>query len=274
MSSSDMLDLRKEIEQLPTSNLEALLRAELDKAVPDDQNVLTILHILEDREAEQTLEMTLSERKAFEFYKQRVSSRRKKRIFFPRLLSVAASVVLILGILFALVPQQAEAETFWEMLQRWSSTVVEFLSREERLVDKGYSFKTDNPGLQQVYDAVAELGVTDPVVPMWIPEGFELDELNTIETPMLKGIFAGFINGENEIAFKMDLFDGEPAHQYYKDDSHNESYEKNGTIFHITKNIDEWVVVWTIDNVECSIFIDCQEDTLRRILESIYNNGG
>jgi len=72
----------------------------------------------------------------------------------------------------------------------------------------------------------------------------------------------------------MDLFDGEPAHQYYKDDSHNESYEKNGTIFHITKNIDEWVVVWTIDNVECSIFIDCQEDTLRRILESIYNNGG
>ena len=37
-----------------------------------------------------------------------------------------------------------------------------------------YEFRTEHPGLQEVYDAVAGLGVTEPVVPMWIPEGYTL----------------------------------------------------------------------------------------------------
>ena len=39
---------------------------------------------------------------------------------------------------------------------------------------------------------------------------------------------------------------------------------------YIMRNIDNWVVVCTKDKTEFTITVDCQEDTLRRILESIY----
>lgn len=270
MKQFNMIDLRKDWEQLPTPELEGMLRGELEKKVPDDDIVLLLLHILEEREAAAPLELTERERKAAERYRQRVSSRKKKPVFFSRWLSVAASMVLILGLLIAVVPQRAEAETFWEMLQRWSDTVVAYFSREDRFDDEKYVFLTDNPGLQQVYDAVAQLGVTEPVVPMWLPEGSEITEIVEKNTPMLSGVFASFSNGSSQIVYKLDIYNGEPAHQYYKDDTHYESYELEGTIYNITRNNTRWSVIWTKDNIEGHITLDCQEETLRRILNSIY----
>ena len=46
--------------------------------------------------------------------------------------------------------------------------------------------------------------------------------------------------------------------------------EAAGIDHFIVKNTDAWVVVWTKDNIECSISVDCQEDELDRILRSIY----
>lgn len=265
------IDLRNEWRQLSTPDLEALLRAELDREVPDDDKVLTLLHILEDREPDKLPELTEHEQRVFERYIQRrVSGRKKQMVVSPRWLSVAASIGLILTLLLTVMPQQAEAETFWEMLQRMSNSVIEFFSREDNFREKDYVFVTDNPGLQQVYDAVVELGVTEPVVPMWLPEVSEILFFEAKNTPMSKGIIASFLCNGNEIVYKLDLYEGEPAHQYYKDDSHYETYEQEGATFHISRNNDRWSVVWTIENIECSIFMDCREDTLRRILKSIY----
>lgn len=269
MNMSD-IDLRKEWEQLPTPDLEARLQEELERNIPDDDKVLLLLHILEAREPDVPLELTEREREAFERYRQSILLRKKKPRHVPRWLSVAASLALIIGLLISVVPQQAEAETFWEMLQRWTSTVLSYIDRDEVLADVDYVFKTENPGLQQVYDAVVELGVTDPVVPMWLPDGYDLEYFTPKKTPMSTGVWSGFTCDESSIVFKIEVYNGEPAHQYYKDEKHYESYEKNGTIFNITKNINRWTVVWTNGNIECLLTLDCQEDTLRRILKSIY----
>lgn len=270
MSESNIVDLRKEWEKLSTPDLEAMLQTELEKQVPDDDVVLLLLRILESREPDQLPELTDREKAAFELYKQRVRSRRKKRFFLPRWLSVAACGAVILGMLFTVMPQKAEAETFWEMLQRLSDTVFEFFSREEKFSVEGYPFQTDNPGLQQVYDAVVELGITDPMMPMWLPDGYEMVQLESKDTPMLKGMWARFSCEKGEIVYRLNVFDGEPAHQVYRDDAYYDSYERNGITFHITQNNDRWTVVWSKENIECLLTLDCQEDTLRRILKSIY----
>ena len=105
-------DLRDQWEPLSTPELEAMLQAELDRKTPDDEKVILLLHILEDRERESPLELSLKEAEAWQRYKQKVMGRHGKRRFPPRWLSVAASVVLIVAILFSVVPQQAEAESF------------------------------------------------------------------------------------------------------------------------------------------------------------------
>lgn len=270
MNQFNMVDLRAQWEQLPTEQLEKMLQAETVKEVPDEDMIIELLHILEAREADRPLTLTPREEAAWKTYQKRVRSRARKHFYIPRWMAVAASAVLIIGVLMSVVPQKAEAENFWEMLQRWTETVLSYLDRDETLVEIDYVFETDNPGLQQVYDAVVEMGVTEPVVPMWLPESCEITELGSKTTPMSKSLWAWFSSDIGDIMYKLDVYEGEPAHQFYKDDSHYESYERNGMTYNITRNNGRWVVVWTKDNIECFLTLDCQEDTLRRILKSIY----
>ena len=272
MKELNTADLRNQWEPLSTPELEAMLQAELGRKPPDDEKVILLLHILEAREKDLPLQLSAREEEAWQRYKQKVMSRKGKKRFPIRWLSVAASIVLVVTILFSVVPQQAEAETFWEMLQRMTQNMMEYLSPRERYdkVESDYSFETDNPGLQQVYDEVVELGVTEPVVPMWLPDSYELNEFVHVDSPMTKGIHVSFINGNDEAIYKLNVYNGEPAHQYYKDDTYYEKYEHDGATYHVTRNNERWSVVWTKENIECVLSLDCQEDTLYRILRSIH----
>ena len=265
-------DLRMEWEALSTPELEDKLRQELEKKPPDDDVVLILLHILEKREPVLPLELTPGDKEAWKRYQKKRCKRKKPKLIFGRWLSIAVSVALVCMLLLPVIPQKAEAETFWEMLQRITTTVLEYLSPRETLLDieSTYVFQTENPGLQEVYDAVVGIGIMDPVVPMWLPDGYELTNLSSKNTPMLTGIWATFSDGYNEMIYKVDVYSGEPAHQYYKDDTHFESHEWLGMTYNVARNNDRWLVVWEKDNMECSLTLDCNEDTLWRILNSIY----
>lgn len=263
-------DLRKEWESLPTPELEEMLRLELERKPPDDDAVLTLLHILEAREAEMPMELTRQEQEVWNRYRSKRKQKAGKKHAVYRWLSLVASLLLVMTLLVTMVPQKAEAETFWEMLQRITNTVMEYFSGDGIRTEMGYAFATDNPGLQQVYEAVLELGVTDPMVPMWLPEGYEIVACEFKNTPMSSCVWATFSNGNSEAVFQVDVYSGEPAHQYYKDDTHYESYEWEGSIYHVAKNNDWWTAIWEKDNIEFFLTLDCQEDTLWRILRSIY----
>lgn len=266
------IDLRSEYMQMSTSELEKLLDEELGKQTPNDDVVLTLLHILKDREPERPIHLSAREEAAVKRYQEKRHKDKYGKLLPRRVLSMAASLVLILTLFFTVAPQRAEAETFWEMLQRITQTVLEYFSPRENFdeAERKYVFQTNNPALQQIYDAAVKLGVTEAVVPMWLPEDTKLTKLQLAETPMLKGVHACFSYGQGEITYRMNLYNGESAHQFYKDDTHYESYEWDGTTYHITRNKTLWVVVWEKEKTECLLTVDCQEDTLYRILRSIY----
>lgn len=271
MKANNATGLRRILEGLPTAELDKLLQEELQKKPQDEAAVKMILTILEERDASVPKERTQQDEAARERYHERMETLfcpEPKRNWVPVL--KVASIVVVACILFVGLPLRAEAETFWEMLQQISSAVIEYFSGEGQLVERAYAFETENAGLHQIYDAVVELGITEPFVPMWLPEKKEISELKVTELPMMTSILAVFSDGSSEVVYKMSVYKGEPAHQFYKDDQYYDSYERNGTIFNITRNNERWAAVWTKDNIQCSIILDCQEETLRRILKSIY----
>ena len=270
MKLHNVTGLRDALEQLQTEELQTMLQTELERNTPDPDSVRLILSVLEDRESQANQQLTAQKEAAWQKYRTKVAGLRKKPAKHLNALAKVASVVLIAGILVATIPGQAQAETFWEMLQRWSASLLEIVNPREHISSVDYTFKTDNKGLQQLYDSVVELGVTEPVVPMWLPDGYEIIELTVISTPMSHGFWANFSNETHEIVYRITIYHGKPAHQYYKGDTHYETYEREGATYNITRNNDRWVVVWTKENIECSMTIDCQEDTLQRILTSIY----
>lgn len=266
------IDLQQELVQRSTAELELLLDEELKKQTPDDDVVLTLLHILKEREPNLPLQLSSREEDAVKRYQQKRNNAKRRKPIARRLLSIAASVILILTMLFTIAPQEAEAETFWEILQRITHTVLEYFNPRDSFdeAESNYVFETANPGLQQVYEEVIKLGITEPVVPMWLPDGYHLTSISNKDTPMLNGIYSAFSNGVSEIVFRIDLYSGEPARQYYKDDTHYESHEWDGTTYHIARNKNLWVVIWKKEKIECLLTVDCHEDTLRRMLSSIY----
>lgn len=270
MKLHNVTGLRESLEQLQTEELQTMLQTELERDTPDPDSVRLILSVLEDRESQANQQLTEQKEAAWQKYQMKLAGLRKKSVKHFNTLAKAASVVLIAGILVATIPGQAQAETFWEMLQRWSASLLEIVNPREHISSVDYAFKTDNDGLQQVYDAVLELGVTEPVVPMWLPEGYKITELTTNSSPVLTGLCTRFVNVQSEIIYKVTIYHGEPAHQFYKDNTHYETYEREGATYNLAQNGGWQIAVWAKDNIECSITIDCQEDTLRRILNSIY----
>ena len=274
MEVNKMARLREELEGLTTEQLDARLRQELHREKIDDDAVRTVMALLKEREKGRPAALTPEMERAWEDFcreraeiKGRADRARSIRRWSLRVAS-AAAVVCLLMVAF---PMEARAQTFWQRLFHWSESIVEFFGPRDddaRVVE--YAFDTDNPGLQQVYDAVVQMGITEPVVPMWLPEGYELVECKTETSPRRMGTYSRFSDGNKEAVLEVNAHFEEKAHVYHKDDREYTEYEQNGYTFFITSNNEIWTAIWMKDNIECSLFVDCQEDVLTEILRSIY----
>ena len=265
------LILQRELETYSSEQLRTMLDAETQKEIPDDDLVLSILHILEDREPEVPDSGSEKEKAAAKLFQKRIRARRKHRLWHSHSFLRVASVVLVLCLLVTLVPQQAEADNWWQRLTKWTDDFFGFFREENdsfRLEE--YEFRTDNSGLQQVYDAAVELGVTIPAVPMWLPEGYELSECTTVDAPAKQYIYARFLSNDNECTLQINLLNTDSAKAYFKEEVPAQIYEKCGMMHSVIRNTESWTVTWIQDNIECAFSIDCSEDVLHEIIESIY----
>lgn len=271
MNQDNTNGLRKILDALSTDQLKQLLDEELQKENSDPAAVKLLLAVLEERHAEEPKPVSSVSEEARQRYQERMEELfppEPKKAWKP-LLKVA-SVLLVCVVLFSpLLPQKAEAESFWEMLQRLSNTVIEFFGREDVVIETVNAFETDNAGLQQVFDTAVGMDVENPMVPMWLMEA-RLQDIQTGQSPTVTALWASFLDGDTEIVYTLNVYEKEIKRRYYRDDSFYDSYEHNGVTYTISKNNDRWGAIWVKDNIECSIILDCQEETLRRILKSVY----
>lgn len=271
LENENMIDLFDALKGKSSEQLSQLIQEETAKESPNDDLVLMALNTLEDREKEEPVKLGPKGKAAWKKYQSKVRSRRRKTVLNWKPLLQAASVVLVITLLFALLPTQANAETWWERLARWTDDFFSFFNpNTSKDYEEIYMFSTDNDGLQQVYDAVVKMGIEKPIVPMWIPETFELVLIKNDELPDQKILTAILSDGTSEMVFLIRIINNEVPFQYHKDNSEVVLYERYGTTYCIINNNQNKIVTWSIDNIECSFSIDCQDEILSDIIESIY----
>lgn len=258
----------EQLKILSSEALRSLLKAETSKDCPDDDLVLEVLMILEQRQPEEDPPLSPGQEKAWKRFRQRVAAR--KRFTLPHL-ARAASVVLALGLLLAAIPQQVQADGLWDRLAQWTDSFFSYLHPHlEETVPEPYQFRTDNPGLQQVYDAVLEMGITEPVVPMWLPGEYELVECKTVSTEFANSIIATFFDGNHNAVIMIRKYQNSTEFNYIKGSAPVIVIEKQGISHNVMQNNENCVIIWGKDNLECSISVDCPEDSPYEIISSIY----
>lgn len=271
MKNDNLMYFRSVMEQMTTEQLDELLHEELTKAVPNGEVVRQALNILEDREKDIPVEMTPEVMAAWNLYRDTQEPVQSRPFFQRRRILKTASVAAVLAVLVIALSQPAAAKSVFERLIRWTDSFFQLISPgDDGFSSDEYIFQTDNPGLQEVYDAVVKLGITDPVVPMWLPEGYELVMCKVTDSFSGKGISAELTNGTHSFLYRVYLYSNVVTNKYQKDETEVITIERGGTIHTIIENDGAWTVVWTKDNMECSFLIDCQEDILYKILGSIY----
>lgn len=269
MKERNMTFRREELENLSTLELDGILRKELDRDTPDRETVLLALSILEERDPTDSENRPEGAEEAWErlLNRPKISSKPAKK---PAkwLAAVAAAAVVALVLLIA-IPQSAGAENIFQIIGRWTRDIFNLSDGTERQIQDDYVFQTDHEGLQQLYDAVVDQGITDPMVPMWIPDEYELVQLDMLSQQDKPKVYACFVSDDKYIQFTFETHGSEESNKYPKDDIVVEEYEHKGICFYVVSNEDTWKAMWYSGVAECAIFTNDTEWTLHQILNSI-----
>lgn len=264
-------DLLSRLKQMPTDQLDEILRAEIEKEVPDDDLVLRILRILEEREKGKPVVLNEKEQAVWRKYQKKARRRgRGLTVHWGRIMTVAASLVVFLCMLFGAMTQEAKAGSIYDFWAWCADNVLAFFSSGEEDILLEYEYKTENPGLQQFRDAVVEYGGTERALMMWIPDESKLISIEIDEMPDVTSVTAEFSEENGLLVIRADIYNIAKPFELYKNLPDPHEWEMHGTTHYVVQNRDQWMATWGNGNVECFITLECQEDILKNILRSIY----
>lgn len=270
MKKIDTSSPQKDWAQLSTEQLDALLHAELRKEHPDEGVVLPILKTLEEREKDCPVSLTPEEAEAlWEKYKAPiVIHNRRKRRWVTGIAAAAAVICLVI----MTIPRTVGARSVLGALFHWTSSIFEYVDPDqtETRPQTDLAFVTDNPGLQQVYDKMTELGVTEKVVPSWVPEGFELQELKVTPVPGGTKVLALLKSSNKVITLTYRLTTDTAPVQYEKEETAVEVLEIANMTHVIMDNDDNISVAWKASSVVCLLSADIENEEVYRVIKSIY----
>lgn len=271
MKENNVAFRREFLEKLSTTELDGMLQKELQNESIDDNLVRMVLSVLEERERNWPIEFNDEIAADIERFENSINAQRgaQAKSKWHWTLKVA-SVLLVVGLLLFVAPQAVHAENFFEMLARWTDSIFEFFDPNNDRKQPEYVFETDHAGLQQIYDATVELGITDPIIPMWVPEGYALQDISTIGQSMDSTILATLSKNENYILINVMMRAQEIPFRHEKDSEDVVIVELAGVQHYILSNFDEYIVAWVLNGVECSLVTNCQEEELHCMLKSIY----
>ena len=257
-------------QQMPTEELDKALQAELQKEHPDEEVVLPILHELEEREKDFPAE-TAPEVLAIRNKLNKHDTSSKQSIHKRRWLAGIAAAAAVICLIIMISSPTAQAENILDILFRWTNSIFEFTDPNKIYPNVDGDFVTDNPGLQQLYDKVTELGVTEDVVPMWLPEGFVLSEMKELPMPGGISVFGRFENGSDEISITYRIT-GETSSTVEKEEIGVELFEFRKVSHFIVENEDALSVTWKVDGVKCVINASVSKEEIYTIIKSIYRS--
>lgn len=257
-------------QQMPTEELDQILQAELEKEHPNEEVVLPILHELEEREKDIPVEKTPEVLAILnKLSKHETSS--KQSIYKRRWLAGVAAAAAVVCIVVMSAAPTARADSLFDALFRWTSSIFEFIDPDESYPNADDDFVTDNPGLQQLYDKVTEIGVTELVVPMWLPEGFVLSEMKESPMPGRTSVFGKFENGSDLVLITYRI-STDISVKVEKKEAGVALFEFGDVDHFIVENNDSLSVTWTVDGVECAMNADVSKEDIYSIIKSIYRS--
>ena len=183
-----------------------------------------------------------------------------------------ASVVLVLGVLFFALPTATNAKNIPDVLIWWSNSLFQFFRPGQKPNIAEFEYKTDHPGLQQIYDAITEAGITEQIVPSSLSDEFKLSELKIAQMQGDISLHTRLISDSNKILFTAIAHSEQAMFQHEKMPENVSVWNIANIDHYVLSNTDTFIITWITENIECTITTDCPEEDIYRLICSIYTS--
>lgn len=127
----------------------------------------------------------------------------------------------------------------------------------------------------EITDILSDYSDVEHLVPKWLPEGYEFENVDIVQYPNGRIIRSSFVkNVDNEefhicINYKQDLDNVQTIYEKTDDDAI--IYDKGGVEHYIIQNSTNLTIVWVNDDLECSIVGSFSVAEAKKIINSLYN---
>ena len=189
----------------------------------------------------------------------------RKVVRFSRLakfgILVAAVLVLFLA---ASVVASAMGFNIWRAAVTWDKDNMGVSSVQ------GDDVTEEEDPYYPIRSALQNEGVSIPVVPFYLPKGYELRNLDVFDSFQGRTVVAIFQSGEKAIHFSYVIHPKEINAFYPKDNEEPEIYTVMGIDHFITSNEGQHRAVWANEDIICELYGIEERAELQAILDSIY----
>lgn len=282
---SDSLDsLREELRNENPETLLNRLEARMESEEIDVDEISLILDVL-DEVAPMQMPVQSPEESLQEFWKKCgpiLDAESKKRTAKPigrRILNVAVAACLCV-VMLGIVAQASGIDLIGWFLEWHEETFVFHGQGGGQMVLES----VPEGEYASAEEAVAAYGITDPVVPKWIPARFGIQNVQAKELSNGVNITARYVSdNEQKVVLKIYLSrddiilgDGQPdVHSEHSNFTQKpDCHEKNGVVFFLTNNNSQLRATWETGVCTCSINGDLSKDEIIQMIDSIFLEEG
>ena len=185
--------------------------------------------------------------------------RRLRSVLRAFLIAAALFVILLVGSLTA----YAMGYNIWDAMAQWTEDTFSFMAPQK---DMTHLDKADPKKVLQDY------GVTEDILPNWLPDGYQYTGIEVSETPTRKVFYISYIKDDDKIRMMISLLSNLSTRTYENGEADAVVYETHGINHYIMQNFDITNIMWTTGNTECSINGYFSVDEAQNIIDSIYGS--
>lgn len=276
MSGNSNRDYSK-YEAMATEELEEILR--LDVASPEEDSdtelLLYVMGVLANRRntditgktAQQAWE-SFQKNYLEEEYSEDIQEPKKNSMavsWLRRLIAAAAAIALMISI-----PVSAKAlawENVWNIFASWAKETFSFVTGEgTEATEPDATYREDVSSLQKL---LLDSNRDARIVPLWIPEGFVLEDIKKDVTPMQEVYIAYYTNEDKELIIRVQNYIATEFQKIEIEDDFSDIYPVAGIDYYIFENDQQIQVAWIKDSYECNISGDLSIDEAKKMIDSI-----
>ena len=189
---------------------------------------------------------------------ERAERRSGKKTGFLRVAMIAAAMMVI--IIAITVTASAIGIDLWGWVPKWNSEALSFGGEE----NTGNEFYDSSP----IVLMLTQSGITEPLFPHWIPEGFRI-EASIIQTDPLF-LHEGYSNGDRYLSITIEPTSIADTFIFQKDGQQPLEYVVNQQSHYITSDVACYTATWQAKTVMVQITGDISLEEMKQVINSIY----